>query len=88
MKLKPDQLPLIAAMIKNEAHNKREDAIFSGAMHDNGASGIINELEFYEAGVSGEIPKKWEKYVKELDNIADPDYETYLKLKKKFEGKK
>lgn len=42
---------------------------------------LEKSLTLYEQGLKGEIPRHWKKYEKLLDS----EYETYLRLKTKFE---
>jgi hypothetical protein len=44
-----------------------------------------SQLDIYLMALNKEIPKEWEPLLKEFKFSLDPDYETYLKLKNKFE---
>lgn len=70
---------LIKLALKN-AHNRRENAGFSGLHHDDGASLIESNVKFYNYGRAGQIPPEWEEYQK----LLDPEYQEFLRLQKKF----
>lgn len=71
----------IIKIVLKAAYNKREGAGYAGERGDRGASILETQVEFYRYGMQGVVPPDWEKYEKKLD----PEYETYLKLKRKFE---
>jgi hypothetical protein len=43
--------------------------------------------EIYKLALAKRIPKIWSDYLEEFKKIKDPEYDLYLKLKNKFEGK-
>lgn len=55
---------------------------------------LEREVLAYQAGWNGYLPSGWERYLDEVQKqtekealYKDPDYQQYLKLKKKFESK-
>lgn len=70
---------LIAAVL-NDAKDRREAAGFAGEWSDRGATDLETQVRFYNYGRQGTIPPEWVKYQKEFD----PEYNEYLRLKKKF----
>ena len=61
-----------------------DNAGYSGAHHDGGARELRNQVEIYISGQYNEMPEKWERYAKEFETKNDPEYQDYLRLKKKF----
>ena len=76
----------VMELVLKDAHNKSEDAGFSGRHDDGGASILRSQVEFYRAGVNHTIPTEWNKYVKEYLEMTDPEYIEYTRLKQKFEN--
>ena len=70
-----------------DAEKRRNDAGYGGRMDDGGASALKEQVEYYLAGMNGEIPENWQKYVKEIKILSDPEYANYIRLKQKFEDK-
>jgi hypothetical protein len=68
-------------LVLKDAHSKRENAGYSGAHHDGGASLIEAQVKFYNYGRAGQIPPEW----KSLESHLDPEYQDYMRLKKKFD---
>lgn len=68
-------------LVLKDADNKAEDAGFGGRMDDGGASSLREQVAFYKAGMNNIIPKEWLKY----EEILDPEYSEYIRLKNKFE---
>ena len=75
-----DLLKKITTALKKQAHDARETAGFNGEWGDGGASELLEQLEFYNAGYQRIVPKEWE----EIIQTFDPDYQEYLRLKNKF----
>ena len=73
----------IKKLVLAAAHSKREAAGFNGDHHDGGASRLEMQVEFYEMGEAGIMPKEWEQYEKTLD----PEWNEYQRLKYKFESR-
>ena len=77
----------IIEFILKKAHQLKEDAGYVGRMDDGGAGRLEDQVKFYQYGVTGEFPSEWIYYRKEFEKENDPQYKTYLELKKKFETK-
>ena len=84
-------LKIVETLIKTDAESKRDDAGYSGAMHDGGARELEKELETFLCGINQTFPKRWDKYVNlakkkmELERLeSDPDYIMYKKLQHRF----
>jgi len=74
---------ILEAVLKS-AEESRQSAAWSGSRDDGGASlASLTEtkVNFYKMGMNRVIPKEWEGYLKK----QDPEYDEYLRLKKKFE---
>lgn len=70
-------------LLEEEAEQKAISAHHNGAFNDGGASAILKDIELYKKGMDLEIPEQWEKHFIKLDS----EYDEYIRLKKKFEGK-
>ena len=47
---------------------------------------LLTQVKFYEYGQRGVIPAEWKEYEHTARSEHDPEYETYLRLKEKFEN--
>ena len=85
----PNQETIFKALVRyrRAANLARENAGFGGHMHDGGASVMHSRADAYEAGLHGTIPDFLADYVKEAEQAEDPEYATFLRLKKKFDKK-
>ena len=80
--------------IKNKADEIALDAGQSGSHSDGGASNIKDGVNLFVAGMAfarlpekplrDKIPIRWEKYLDELETVADPEWDEYQRLKNKF----
>jgi len=73
----------LVSIVLARAQSQRESAGLNGDWSDGGASKLETQARFYSMGVQRMIPPEWESYSKEMD----PEYDHYLRLKKKFEEK-
>lgn len=48
---------------------------------------VTTQARFFRYGLSKELPPEWKNYSDELARLEDHEYQVYLRLKKKFEGK-
>ena len=46
---------------------------------------IKMQIDFFTYGLNRQLPPEWLYVAKEVANNVDPEYETYLRLKNKFE---
>jgi hypothetical protein len=83
---KPDFNKTIA-LVRAEAHDRREGAAWNGAMDDGGSGRLLRDIEYFEYGLQGKLPPNWSKYYESAQAKADPEWETYCRLKDKFKGK-
>ena len=79
------KLEKIMQLVLKEANNLREAAGFQGSMSDNGASYLFDQVKFYRYGMLLTVPQEWERYSEEAEKIADPEYQEYMRLKRKFD---
>lgn len=82
MPITQDQQRLIDLALKDAAA-KRENAGYNGERSDGGASIIEGKVEAWKAGLEGQTPSWMKKYEQQID----PEWETYLRLQKKFGNK-
>lgn len=68
-----------AAIIRNTAGQQ-------GCMDDGGAQKLENQIIVYEAGLNHKLPSIWDDHYAKYLNQKE-DYELYLKLRQRFEGK-
>lgn len=78
---KPVSIEALKCAVLQEAEARRDSAGHNGRMDDGGAGWLENQVKFYTYGQNGEIPEEWNKIAQTLD----PEYETYQRLKRKFE---
>ena len=69
----------------NEMLKKRYYADQSGSHTDGGAKELEAQIDVFTSGLNKVLPVLWEPYLKKYNLENDPDYQTYLKLKEKFE---
>lgn len=77
-----EKIDKIIEEIMKDCETKRTNAAYSGSYGDNGASDLEKQIKFYQYGRKGIIPPEWKQY----ENKIDPEYQEFLRLKKKFEG--
>lgn len=73
---------VVIAAVELAAAVKKENAGRDGEMHDGGARELLMQVKFYQAGAAGVLPEEWAAYARH----ADPDWETYQRLRRKFGG--
>jgi hypothetical protein len=78
------QIEAVIALVLADAHDSREAAGMGGRWDDGGASRLEEQVKFFRYGISRCMPPEWEKYARQVENNADPEYKTYLRLKDKF----
>lgn len=86
MKISEVDIEVVLKKILDAAEKKRLDAGMGGAWNDGGASELERQVEIFRCGMEEVIPQIWMEYAKEIRNAADPEWEKYQQLKKKFEG--
>jgi len=75
------KIEAIISKVLQDAHQKKEGAAYNGSHGDGGASRLEEQVKFYRYGQKNIMPSEWGKYEKEID----PEYNEYMRLKKKFE---
>ena len=70
-------------LVLRDADRKELGASQRGAMGDDGASRLREQVKFYNYGRKQEMPVEWADYEAQLDE----EYEEYLRLKKKFKNR-
>lgn len=70
--------------LRETVEQKRLDAMLVSAMGDYSADRLEEQINVYEAAMRNTTPKCWDHYVKEFNRKADPEYQTYIRLKEKF----
>ena len=72
-------------LIHSEAETRKRNAGMDGAYHDGGSNMLLMKVKFYQEGRHGLVPDEWLKYYNQAKNEQDDEWETYLRLRKKFE---
>lgn len=80
---KLEVLETIFIMVEKEADKRAYEAGMGGHHHDGGSTVMKTEVNLYKKGMKLEMPKQWEKHLQTLDE----EYDEYIRLKNKFEGK-
>lgn len=83
---KPDFSKVIA-LVRGEATDRRTGAAWNGSFDDGGSSRLLRDIEYFQYGLQGQMPPAWAKYGETVKSEADPEWETYCRLKNKFKGK-
>jgi hypothetical protein len=65
-----------------EVANKKDTDAYYDESQD-----IRNQIQAYRAGLDKGIPAIWDNYYRDYTKSIDGDYQEYLRLKAKFEGK-
>lgn len=76
-----DKINKLIDIIIDKAKVVRTTATMNGEYGDGGASVLEDQIKFYQYGRDGIIPPEWEK---KYGNQLDPEWDEYLRLKKKF----
>jgi hypothetical protein len=80
-------------LMETAAQRKKDDAAWGGRMDDGGAGILFEKLQIFETMWDGtplpesRVPKFIEPTLIQVERKYDPEYEKYLELKSKFEGK-
>lgn len=77
-------LAKITAKISSDAKSAKDDAAWGGRMDDGGSRSMLSSLKKYTDGYYKRIPDSWGDYVKQIKKEDDPEYQDFLRLKKKF----
>jgi len=74
----------LSKRMREIAHQKREDAGYSGSWGDNGARALEETCDAFEAGLQGKCPDAWKEELAKMQRENDPEYKEFLRLKQKF----
>lgn len=83
-KLTEKELRFLAEFVRRRGQQIQQDAAHGGSISDGGGGALINEVNAFLAGLDGRVPASWAVFAKEAGREADPEYQTYLRLKKRF----
>jgi hypothetical protein len=56
------------------------------AYHEGRSASLETQVRFYRYGTENVVPSEWNDYAKQAADEADPEYQTYLRLREKFEN--
>jgi hypothetical protein len=79
--------------IEKDAVEMKNNAGWAGVMNDGGASVLLEKLEIFETMWDGKplpesrVPKFIKPILITVQQTYNPEYQTYLELKEKFEQK-
>lgn len=92
MTLDSKLIQYIAEQVKKAAKSASDGAGYGGRHDDGGSSRMLENLNFWVAGINSAIPKAYEGYEDqfEFDLLTknNPEYEEFLRLQEKFKLKK
>jgi hypothetical protein len=74
----------ITAKVRSHANKLRDDASYTGAWSDNGASDLEAKLEAWLSGLKREVPLVFKEFYASVKRDNDPEYAEFLRLKRKF----
>lgn len=80
----------VRVTILKQARILSENAAFNGEMGDGGASSLERKLGYWIDGIRFAQTGKtvvFSAIVEQFDREQDPEYNEYLRLKERFEGK-
>jgi hypothetical protein len=81
----PLEIQTALNLYRVEALQRREDAGHSGAHDDGGCGNMLRLADAYCDGRDNKAPTFLKEYLREARKQTDPEYQTFLALKKKFE---
>jgi hypothetical protein len=83
---KPDYRTFIRFCLL-KADGLYESAAQNGSWNDGGSSRLADTVKAFEAGLAGEVPDSLRSHYDEFMRHRNPEYQNYLALRKKFEGR-
>ena len=78
-------LERLEKLVEDWAKRAEDTAGYSGAMNDGGARAMRESFSMYKQGFNKILPVKYKALLEEDAKHRDPEYQEYLRLKKKFE---
>jgi hypothetical protein len=82
-----ERIPGFFNAMEARAKSLADSAGFSGSWGDNGAGHLRERVECWRAGLENRVPDALEDEFDEYSKTQDPEYNEFLRLKNKFEGK-
>ncbi|MEL6102914.1 MAG: hypothetical protein AAFR68_16585 [Pseudomonadota bacterium] len=76
----------IMERVEMTAQEIADNAGFSGADHDGGASEMRHGVRMFRMGMNRQLPSEWVPLLRQMQRESDPEYGEYMRLKEKFEG--
>lgn len=80
-----EQANRVITIVLKHAASARESAGQNGRFDDGGAVALEREAHCFLAGMNRQWPEGWEKYINEDRQANDPDYQTFIRLKRIYE---
>lgn len=81
----PELADKVVLKMLEKAIGMEQSAGFGGSWGDGGAGRLRDAIKAFEAGRDGRWPdKEWEDIAEKLVHESDPEWETYQRLRKKF----
>lgn len=74
----------IAEKAKQDAERMKNDAGFGGRMDDGGAKRLTEIVDAWVSGLNSKVPEELQRYQEIVQREADPDWDEYQRLKRKF----
>lgn len=90
MALNQKHIDVVKKAVKTSAESARYNAGMGGEWGDRGAGQMEERLQYWLDGIAYATTGKTEKYdhiISQYEKEKDPEYQTYLELKEKFEKK-
>lgn len=87
MMLSSLEVKSLESAVRKHCRSLKDDAGFSGSWSDNGAGRLEEILDAWLCGQRGDIPKPLQKIWQNVVETSDPEWETYKRLKEKFENR-
>lgn len=81
------ELAEIMERVEMEADRVEENAAFGGESHDGGAAVLRDGVNMFRLGMNRRLPAAWLPFAEQIKQEQDPEWENYLRLKKKFGDK-
>jgi hypothetical protein len=87
-----DRLRRVAAIAREEAETRKNNAGYGGSHTDGGGGALEREVDAFLAGLVRRVPNGWAEYVRREDEEhrtaerarTDPDYAKFLELKARY----
>jgi hypothetical protein len=74
----------IMTLVLAKAYFDKQSAEMNGRYDTTETRILESQVEYFRYGLEGTLPPAWHKYEKQVSQEADPEYQEYLRLQKKF----